>query len=123
MSENTELVDHETFAQLLDMDDDDTHDFTNSLLTDYFEQMYIKVEELDALVKANKLDEVSQLGHFLKGSSASIGAERARNICDDIQHYSLNVPDNEAISYLQKKVDALRISIPVTKVALYAKLS
>ena len=33
------------------------------------------------------LDELSSLGHFLKGSSATLGLVKVRDSCEKIQHY------------------------------------
>jgi osomolarity two-component system phosphorelay intermediate protein YPD1 len=35
---NSDLIDHETFDQLLEMDDDEDHDFSKSIVWNYFEQ-------------------------------------------------------------------------------------
>ena len=37
--------------------------------------------------KAKNLDELSKLGHFLKGSSATLGFVNVRDECEKIQHY------------------------------------
>lgn len=37
--------------------------------------------------KAKNLDELSKLGHFLKGSSATLGFTKVRDECEKIQHY------------------------------------
>lgn len=37
--------------------------------------------------KAKNLDELSKLGHFLKGSSATLGFVKVRDECEKIQHY------------------------------------
>ena len=36
--------------------------------------------------KMENLEELSQLGHFLKGSSATLGLNLVRNSCEKIQH-------------------------------------
>lgn len=33
------------------------------------------------------LDELSSLGHFLKGSSATLGLTKVKDSCEKIQHY------------------------------------
>jgi osomolarity two-component system, phosphorelay intermediate protein YPD1 len=40
-----------------------------------------------AYSKAKNLDELSKLGHFLKGSSATLGFVKVRDECEKIQHY------------------------------------
>ena len=36
---------------------------------------------------ASDLHELSQLGHFLKGSSATLGLTKVKDACEKIQHY------------------------------------
>jgi len=37
--------------------------------------------------KENDLDELSSLGHFLKGSSATLGLKKVMKSCEKIQHF------------------------------------
>ncbi|EWC48716.1 hypothetical protein DRE_00021 [Drechslerella stenobrocha 248] len=79
-------VDIETFEQILEMDDDDTRDFSSALVSGFFEQVETTFEEMDAALKQKDLDKLSSLGHFLKGSSATLGIYRVRDSCEKIQH-------------------------------------
>jgi osomolarity two-component system phosphorelay intermediate protein YPD1 len=36
---------------------------------------------------AKDLDQLSQLGHFLKGSSATLGLTKVKDSCEKIQHF------------------------------------
>jgi osomolarity two-component system phosphorelay intermediate protein YPD1 len=38
------------------------------------------------LSEGHRLDELSQLGHYLKGSSATLGLNRVKDYCEKIQH-------------------------------------
>lgn len=40
------------------------------------------------------LDQLSQLGHFLKGSSATLGLIHVRDGCEKIQHFGNNLDEN-----------------------------
>lgn len=40
-----------------------------------------------SISEAKNLDELSALGHFLKGSSATLGFNKVRDSCQDIQQY------------------------------------
>lgn len=40
--------------------------------------------------KTENLDELSKLGHFLKGSSATLGFTKVKDECEKIQHYGHN---------------------------------
>lgn len=85
----SEMIDHDIFNQLLEMDDDANHEFSKSILSDYFVQMEEKLPEMKELVESDKLEEAGKLAHFLKGSSAGVGAAIVRDLCDDMQHYTL----------------------------------
>lgn len=37
--------------------------------------------------KAKDLEQLSALGHFLKGSSATLGLTKVKDSCEKIQHY------------------------------------
>ncbi|KAG1413672.1 hypothetical protein G6F58_007353 [Rhizopus delemar] len=74
-----------TFDQLLDMDDEDDHEFSYSIVLNYFEQAEATFKDMDKALKNKDLKELSQLGHFLKGSSAAIGLKKVKSTCEKIQ--------------------------------------
>ncbi|KAH9917954.1 signal transduction histidine kinase [Fomitopsis serialis] len=80
-------IDLETFHQILDLDEDDTHDFSKEMVTAYFSQANTTFDEMDEAYKAKDLTKLSSLGHFLKGSSAALGVARVQASCERIQHY------------------------------------
>lgn len=43
--------------------------------------------------KRKDLDELSSLGHFLKGSSATLGLTKVKDSCEKIQHYGQKKDD------------------------------
>jgi osomolarity two-component system phosphorelay intermediate protein YPD1 len=60
-----------------------------------------------------QLDELSSLGHFLKGSSATLGFNKIRDSCQVIQQYGHKVdvdgnPEPNEKVCLQKIEDALK---------------
>jgi len=59
----------------------------------------------------------SSLGHFLKGSSATLGLIKVKDYCEKIQHFgdkkdetgTLAVPDDEkCLKAIQKALDGMR---------------
>ncbi|KPI43242.1 Multistep phosphorelay regulator 1 [Cyphellophora attinorum] len=80
-------VDKATFAQILDMDEEEDRDFSKSIVFGFLEQADQTFDKMDAEIKAKNLDELSKLGHFLKGSSATLGFVKVRDECEKIQHY------------------------------------
>ncbi|KAJ1942445.1 Phosphorelay intermediate protein [Linderina macrospora] len=79
------ILDLEVFDQLISMDDEDD-EFSQQIVYNYFEQAETTFSNMDKAIKARDLARLSELGHFLKGSSASIGVKRVRDCCEHIQH-------------------------------------
>lgn len=89
--ENSELLNYNTFQELLIMDEDDP-DFSQSLISTFIEQALSIFEELqEFLEKDAKSDEdlvkMSNLGHYLKGSAAALGLVKIQEECERIQNY------------------------------------
>ncbi|WFD19059.1 Phosphorelay intermediate protein [Malassezia caprae] len=118
-----DVIDIEVFEQLLEMDEDD-HEFSRSLVWNYFEQAENTFEKMDvalyvALTDASAhsaLSELSTLGHFLKGSSAAVGVIKVRNSCEAIQHYG-NSHEADGTTPLPNDValDRLREAVATVK--------
>jgi osomolarity two-component system phosphorelay intermediate protein YPD1 len=52
---------------------------------------------------------LSSLGHFLKGSSATLGVTKVQNMCESIQHYG-DLRDNKTGKILTSEVAVSKIS-------------
>lgn len=48
---------------------------------------HAKTDTLTAHREEKNLEELSSLGHFLKGSSATLGFTKVKDECEKIQHY------------------------------------
>ncbi|KAL1950113.1 hypothetical protein VTO73DRAFT_5236 [Trametes versicolor] len=81
------VIDFETFTQILDLDEDDTHDFSLGMAEAYFAQASTTFVDMDNAFESKDLAKLSSLGHFLKGSSAALGVSAVQASCEDIQHY------------------------------------
>ncbi|CUA72542.1 Multistep phosphorelay regulator 1 [Schizosaccharomyces pombe 972h-] [Rhizoctonia solani] len=79
-------INRAVFSQITEMDDEDDF-FSNQIVRDYFKQAATTFEELDNALKARDFEELSSKGHFLKGSSATLGLEKVQKWCEHIQHY------------------------------------
>ncbi|KAG0354849.1 signal transduction histidine kinase [Gamsiella multidivaricata] len=95
--EDDEIIDHATFDQLLEMDDEEDHEFSRSLVWNYFEQAEQTFKELDDAMTRLDFPDLSRLGHFLKGSSAALGLIRIRASCERLQHYG-NCKDADGVT-------------------------
>ncbi|KAJ8097452.1 signal transduction histidine kinase [Lipomyces tetrasporus] len=82
-----DIIDWNTFGQILEMDDDeDDREFSRSIVWNFFEQAENTFTQMDAALTNEDLDQLSSLGHFLKGSSAALGLTKVKNSCEKIQH-------------------------------------
>jgi len=81
------VIDMDTFSQILEMDDDDTHEFSMSIVENYMEQAESTFTKMDTALEEKNLPELSRLGHFLKGSSAALGISQVQTGCEKMQHY------------------------------------
>jgi len=83
-----ENIDAMTFEQILEMDDDeDDREFSKSIVVGFFEQAEETFVKMDKALAKGDLPELSSLGHFLKGSSATLGLTKVKESCEKIQHY------------------------------------
>ncbi|CAH1765413.1 24043_t:CDS:2 [Entrophospora sp. SA101] len=86
ISLDTDLIDQETFNQLLDMDDGEDENFLLDILDDYYKQAQDTFADMETALKKKNLKKLSELGHFLKGSSAAMGLTKVKDSCEKIQH-------------------------------------
>ncbi|KAK3315354.1 signal transduction histidine kinase [Apodospora peruviana] len=85
-------VDSVIFSQILEMDDDEAvREFSEPLVTNFFEQATETFGKMDKALTDKELDTLSSLGHFLKGSSATLGFNKIRDSCQVIQQYGHNL--------------------------------
>lgn len=93
---NGEHVDADTFEQILEMDDDEKHEFSKDIVYGFFDQAENTFKKMDEALKRKELPTLSSLGHFLKGSSATLGLVKVRDSCEKIQHYGTMKEDANA---------------------------
>ncbi|PPJ56203.1 hypothetical protein CBER1_09398 [Cercospora berteroae] len=83
-----DLIDPATFEQILEMDDDeDEREFSKSIVYDFFDQAANTFKQMHQGLKDKDLEVLSSLGHFLKGSSATLGLNKVKDSCEKIQHF------------------------------------
>jgi len=84
-------IDPATFEQILEMDEDDpTREFSKGIVFGFFEQAESTFEKIDEHLKSRDLAQLSSLGHFLKGSSATLGLTKVKDSCEKIQWYGMH---------------------------------
>ncbi|KAI0513208.1 hpt domain-containing protein [Xylaria bambusicola] len=83
-----DAIDILTFSQILEMDDsEDDREFSRSIVFGFFEQAQETFEKMDEALANEDLEELYRLGHFLKGSSATVGLTKVKDSCEKIQRY------------------------------------
>jgi len=84
-------IDPSTFEQILEMDDDEVdREFSKSIVFDFFGQADSTFAKMDKNLEDKEgdyLKTLSELGHFLKGSSATLGLTKVKDSCEKIQHF------------------------------------
>jgi len=123
-----EVLDMNTFNQILEMDEPDDQQFSSSIVFDFFDQADETFKEMDAALKDGNLAELSSLGHFLKGSSATLGLVKVREGCEKIQRYGKkeNVDgksiDDETLCLdrIKDEIKTVKVDIKEARQALYA---
>ncbi|KAJ5168949.1 Multistep phosphorelay regulator 1 [Penicillium canariense] len=94
LSDVKELIDESTFEQILEMDDDDDRDFSKGIVYGFFDQAKSTFINIQTALEKKDLKELSSLGHFLKGSSATLGLNHVRDGCEKIQHFGNGLDEN-----------------------------
>jgi len=85
--DSSEVIDISTFEQILELDEDDECEFSSEMVSEYFIQAQSTFEDMDEALAAKNCNKLSDLGHFLKGSSAALGVSKVKSSCEKIQHY------------------------------------
>ncbi|KAH0614583.1 uncharacterized protein H6S33_000219 [Morchella sextelata] len=112
-----EIIDRATFDQILEMDDDDERDFSKTIVFGFFEQAEDTFKQMENFVKQKDLQQLSSLGHFLKGSSATLGLTKVKDSCEKIQHFGVkkdedgthDIPDEtKCLEKIKKTLDEMK---------------
>ncbi|KAJ2715631.1 Phosphorelay intermediate protein [Coemansia spiralis] len=85
---DSDILDLDVFNQLVLMDDenDQEHEFSREIVQSYLDQAKSTFADMDRALKSKDLSKLSSLGHFLKGSSATIGVKKVQECCKRIQY-------------------------------------
>jgi len=110
------IVDMETFSQLLEMDDDETHGFSKDLAMRYVEQARTTLKSMEDSAQTHSLSSLSQQGHFLKGSSSALGLSKVKDTCEKMQYAGLkkdtkggDITETEAIRTCKELLEQLKV--------------
>lgn len=87
---STDIINWSIFNELVTMDEDEPG-FSKSLIQTFIEQAQDIFKDIDSKLKPENpdLNALSSLGHYLKGSAASLGLVKIQEQCERIQNYGL----------------------------------
>ncbi|KAF2708529.1 hpt domain-containing protein [Pleomassaria siparia CBS 279.74] len=117
----TDSIDAPTFEQILEMDDEeDEREFSKSLVYDFFTQAETTFVNMDKNLEEKDLKTLSELGHFLKGSSATLGLTKVKDSCEKIQHYGQKKDETGSNDITEEEgLKLLRTTIEQAKTEFY----
>jgi osomolarity two-component system phosphorelay intermediate protein YPD1 len=86
----TDIINWTIFDELVLMDEDEPG-FSKSLIQTFIEQAVQTFEDIEVKLSEIPIDlnSLSQSGHYLKGSAASLGLIKIQEQCEKIQNYGL----------------------------------
>ncbi|KAJ1924417.1 Phosphorelay intermediate protein [Tieghemiomyces parasiticus] len=111
------VINMATFEQLLEMDDEDNFEFIKSLVDTFHEQAMVTFADMDGKLASKDLDALSRLGHFLKGSSASVGLRKVPLTCGRIQNYG-HLKDDDGVEAITEDSALRRIAEAVVQLKI-----
>ncbi|KAJ4481946.1 histidine-phosphotransfer domain HPT domain-containing protein [Lentinula aciculospora] len=115
-SDQDEIINMSIFNQILELDEDDTHDFSREMVEEYYTQAAQTFDDMDAALTEKDLEKLSDLGHFLKGSSATLGVTHVQSSCEKIQRYGQLRDEDKGIDLDSKQaLDLIRQLISQVK--------
>ncbi|BCR97019.1 Hpt domain-containing protein [Aspergillus luchuensis] len=110
-------IDESTFEQILEMDDDDSdRDFSKGIVFGFFDQAESTFVKMEDALRREDLSDLSSLGHYLKGSSATLGLTKVKDACEKIQHYGAGKDETGSTDEPEKKTSLSRIEKTLTQV-------
>lgn len=86
----SDIINWSIFDELVLMDEDEPG-FSKSLIQTFIEQAVQTFQDIEKKLKEEPIDlnSLSQMGHYLKGSAASLGLYKIQEQCEKIQNYGL----------------------------------
>ncbi|KLJ08615.1 osomolarity two-component system, phosphorelay intermediate protein YPD1 [Blastomyces silverae] len=102
-------IEETTFEQILEMDEDFKREFSRDLVYRFFEQAETTFSDMEDAIDEKDLYKIYQLGHFLKGSSASLGLSKVKEACEKIQNLGGGKDESGTVNEPNKDVSLANI--------------
>ncbi|KIK44340.1 hypothetical protein CY34DRAFT_80026, partial [Suillus luteus UH-Slu-Lm8-n1] len=110
-------IDMEVFNQIVELDDGDSS-FVSGMVTDYLAQVDSTFKKMDKAMETRDLKEISQLGHFLKGSSAALGVKQVSLTCEKIQNTAKGTPTEKNLEEVTSLLKCVKEEYGAAKIRL-----
>lgn len=117
-----DVIDMEVFNQIVELDDGD-RSFVSSMVTEYLVQVEATFNEMDQAMETKDLKEISQLGHFLKGSSAALGVKQVSFTCEKIQNTAKGTPTEKTLEEVTSLLKCVKEEYGAAKIWLQLECS
>jgi len=102
----------DTFGQILEMDEDeDDREFSKSIVYNFFEQASVTLPNIDKSIAEKNFKSISELGHYLKGSSGALGVDRVQRCCERMQHYGKFRDEEEDVALTETEAYDMIVSL------------
>ncbi|KAK2736478.1 hypothetical protein FQN57_000734 [Myotisia sp. PD_48] len=111
-----DTLDTPTFEQILEMDDNEEREFSRGLVLGFFVQAEGTFAQMESALKSRNLSKLSELGHFLKGSSATLGLTKVKDACEKIQHFGAQKDESGTIDVPDKDISLANVRKVLTEV-------
>ncbi|KAG2033680.1 signal transduction histidine kinase [Suillus americanus] len=110
----------EVFNQIVELDDEDDGDnsFVSGMVADYFAQVDSTFNKMDQAMYTKDLKTISDLGHFLKGSSAALGVKQVSLTCEKIQNMAKGAPTDKAVEEVTSLLKRVKEEYSEAKIQL-----
>lgn len=115
-----DIIDMEVFNQIVELDDEDDGDnsFVSGMVADYFAQVDSTFNKMDQAMETKDLKTISDLGHFLKGSSAALGVKQVSLTCEKIQNMAKGAPTDKAVEEVTSLLKRVKEEYSEAKIQL-----
>ncbi|KAH8717115.1 signal transduction histidine kinase [Phaeosphaeriaceae sp. PMI808] len=111
-------IDPATFEQILEMDEDEVdREFSKSIVFDFFGQADSTFAKMDSSLTKKEdeyLKTLSELGHFLKGSSATLGLTKVKDSCEKIQNFG-SMKDETGVKDISEDESCKRLKATIVQ--------
>lgn len=105
-----DIVDVEVVEQLFAYDDEGDDSFSTDMFLTFDSQCAETLERMRRDLCTRNYDDLSQAGHFLKGSALQVGAKEVARICAEIEYTPRNFTVSEQ-SILADAIAAYRATL------------